>query len=121
VRHDDLVVRTEHQVALVVQLAQRVLVERVALRRPAGDGERAIDGKPDVLRVHARTLRRSRDRGRRRETHDSPTAPHRFRPAAIPSPLDAIKRFMSDNNAVIMMVVLLLFGAKLLGDGLAVV
>jgi Sap, sulfolipid-1-addressing protein len=36
------------------------------------------------------------------------------------SPLDAIKRFMADNNAVIMMVVLLLLGAKLLGDGLAV-
>jgi hypothetical protein len=35
-------------------------------------------------------------------------------------PLDAIKRFMSDNNAVIMIVVLLLLGAKLLGDGLAV-
>jgi threonine/homoserine/homoserine lactone efflux protein len=35
-------------------------------------------------------------------------------------PLDAIKRFMSDNNAVIMMVVLLLLGTKLLGDGLAV-
>jgi threonine/homoserine/homoserine lactone efflux protein len=35
-------------------------------------------------------------------------------------PLDAVKRFMSDNNAVIMMVVLLLLGAKLLGDGLAV-
>jgi len=34
-------------------------------------------------------------------------------------PLAAIKRFMSDNNAVIMMVVLLLLGAKLLGDGLA--
>lgn len=32
-------------------------------------------------------------------------------------PLEAIKRFMSDNNAVIMMVVLLLLGAKLLGDG----
>jgi threonine/homoserine/homoserine lactone efflux protein len=35
-------------------------------------------------------------------------------------PLDAIRRFMSDNNAVIMMVVLTLLGAKLLGDGLAV-
>lgn len=35
--------------------------------------------------------------------------------------LDAIRRFMSDNNAVIMMVVLLLLGAKLLGDGLAVI
>jgi threonine/homoserine/homoserine lactone efflux protein len=35
-------------------------------------------------------------------------------------PLAAVKQFMSDNNAVIMMVVLLLIGAKLLGDGLAV-
>jgi threonine/homoserine/homoserine lactone efflux protein len=35
-------------------------------------------------------------------------------------PLGVIKRFMADNNAVIMMVVLLLLGAKLLGDGLAV-
>jgi hypothetical protein len=35
-------------------------------------------------------------------------------------PLAAVKRFMADNNAVIMMVVLLLLGAKLLGDGLAV-
>jgi threonine/homoserine/homoserine lactone efflux protein len=34
--------------------------------------------------------------------------------------LDAIRQFMSDNNAVIMMVVLLLLGAKLLGDGLGV-
>ena len=34
--------------------------------------------------------------------------------------LTGIKQFMSDNNAVIMMVVLLLLGAKLLGDGLAV-
>ncbi|HEX6698003.1 MAG TPA: GAP family protein [Solirubrobacteraceae bacterium] len=34
--------------------------------------------------------------------------------------LEAIKRFMSENNAVIMMVVLLLLGAKLLGDGLGV-
>jgi threonine/homoserine/homoserine lactone efflux protein len=34
-------------------------------------------------------------------------------------PLAGIRRFMSDNNAVIMMVVLLLLGAKLLGDGFA--
>ena len=34
--------------------------------------------------------------------------------------LDAIRRFMFENNAVIIMVVLLLLGAKLLGDGLAV-
>jgi threonine/homoserine/homoserine lactone efflux protein len=34
-------------------------------------------------------------------------------------PLAAVKQFMSDNNAVIMMIVLLLLGAKLLGDGLA--
>ncbi len=35
-------------------------------------------------------------------------------------PLEVVKQFMTDNNAVIMMVVLLLLGAKLLGDGLAV-
>ena len=35
-------------------------------------------------------------------------------------PLDAIKRFMADNSAVIMTIVLLLLGAKLFGDGLAV-
>jgi threonine/homoserine/homoserine lactone efflux protein len=34
-------------------------------------------------------------------------------------PLAAVQQFMSANNAVIMMVVLLLLGAKLLGDGLA--
>lgn len=33
-------------------------------------------------------------------------------------PLAAVKQFMTDNNAVIMMVVLLLLGANLLGDGL---
>ena len=33
-------------------------------------------------------------------------------------PLAVIGRFMGDNNAVIMMVILLLLGAKLLGDGL---
>lgn len=33
-------------------------------------------------------------------------------------PLAALRRFMSDNNAVIMMVLLLVLGAKLLGDGL---
>jgi threonine/homoserine/homoserine lactone efflux protein len=34
-------------------------------------------------------------------------------------PLAAVKQFMADNNPVILMVVLLLLGAKLLGDGLA--
>lgn len=34
--------------------------------------------------------------------------------------LAAVKAFMAENNAVIMMVVLLLLGAKLLGDGLGV-
>ena len=33
-------------------------------------------------------------------------------------PLSAVGKFMSENSAVIMMVVLLLLGAKLLGDGL---
>jgi threonine/homoserine/homoserine lactone efflux protein len=41
-------------------------------------------------------------------------------PGRAERPLDAVKRFMADNNSVIMMVVLLLIGAKLLGDGLAV-
>jgi threonine/homoserine/homoserine lactone efflux protein len=35
------------------------------------------------------------------------------------APLNSVSRFMSDNNAVIMMVVLLVLGAKILGDGLA--
>ena len=34
-------------------------------------------------------------------------------------PLAAIKEFMTDHNAVIMMVVLLVLGAKLLGNGIA--
>lgn len=33
------------------------------------------------------------------------------------APLASMKQFMSDHNAVIMMVVLLVFGAKLVGDG----
>jgi len=36
-------------------------------------------------------------------------------------PLAVVKQFMAENNAVIMMVILLLLGAKLLGDGLAYV
>ena len=34
-------------------------------------------------------------------------------------PLESIKEFMADHNAVIMMVVLLVLGAKLLGSGIA--
>lgn len=34
-------------------------------------------------------------------------------------PLDSVKRFMIANNTVIMMIVLVLLGAKILGDGLA--
>ena len=34
-------------------------------------------------------------------------------------PLGAVKEFMADHNAVIMMIILLLLGAKLLGDGIA--
>lgn len=40
-------------------------------------------------------------------------------PTAAAKPLDAIKEFMSDHNAVIMFVVLLVLGAKLIGDGLS--
>jgi len=39
-------------------------------------------------------------------------------PSRAERPLAAVTRFMSDNNAVIMMVILVLLGAKLLGDGL---
>lgn len=39
-------------------------------------------------------------------------------PAKATAPLASIKEFMADHNAVIMMVVLLVFGAKLLGQGL---
>lgn len=40
-------------------------------------------------------------------------------PGRAVGPLAGLKKFMTDNSAVIMMVVLLLIGAKLLGDGLA--
>lgn len=42
-----------------------------------------------------------------------------FASAKAAAPLGTIKEFMSDHNAVIMMVVLLVLGAKLLGAGLA--
>ncbi len=40
-------------------------------------------------------------------------------PDRAAGPLASIKAFMSAHNAVIMMVVLLLLGAKLIGTGLA--
>jgi threonine/homoserine/homoserine lactone efflux protein len=40
-------------------------------------------------------------------------------PARAERPLAAVKQFMGDNNATIMMVVLLLLGTKILGDALA--
>lgn len=40
-------------------------------------------------------------------------------PAHAVPPLTAVRQFMADNNATIMMVILLLLGAKLLGDSLA--
>jgi hypothetical protein len=40
-------------------------------------------------------------------------------PKVAAGPLAAIKQFMSDHNNVIMFVVLLILGAKLLGDGIA--
>jgi hypothetical protein len=42
-------------------------------------------------------------------------------PGKAEGPLDVIKEFMSDHGAVIMMVVLLILGAKLLGQGLGAV
>jgi len=40
-------------------------------------------------------------------------------PARATKPLAAVRQFMADNNATIMMVILLILGAKLLGDALA--
>jgi threonine/homoserine/homoserine lactone efflux protein len=40
-------------------------------------------------------------------------------PVKAARPLTSIKQFMSDHNAVIMMVVLLILGAKMLGEGIA--
>ncbi len=42
-----------------------------------------------------------------------------FAPTKAAGPLDSIKQFMTQYNAVIMMVVLLILGAKLLGQGIA--
>jgi threonine/homoserine/homoserine lactone efflux protein len=39
--------------------------------------------------------------------------------ATAAKPLASIKQFMSDHNAVIMMVLFLVLGAKLIGDGIA--
>ena len=39
-------------------------------------------------------------------------------PRRSAAPLATVKQFMSDHNAVIMMVILLILGAKLIGDGL---
>ena len=41
-----------------------------------------------------------------------------FAERAAAGPLDHIKQFMADHNAVIMMVVLLVLGAKVLGQGI---
>ena len=41
-------------------------------------------------------------------------------PSAAAAPLASIKTFMSAHNSVIMMVILLVLGAKLIGDGLGV-
>jgi threonine/homoserine/homoserine lactone efflux protein len=43
---------------------------------------------------------------------------HLVAPKAAQRPLGAIKTFMSDNNATIMMVILLILGLKVLGDAL---
>ena len=40
-------------------------------------------------------------------------------PTRAAKPLAAVKQFMADNNAAIMMVILVILGAKILGDALA--
>jgi threonine/homoserine/homoserine lactone efflux protein len=47
-----------------------------------------------------------------------PVAIYLVAPAKADRPLAAVKEFMSDHNAAIMMVVLLVLGAKLLGNGI---
>ena len=47
-----------------------------------------------------------------------PVAFYLVAPNAAGKPLASIKEFMSDHNAVIMMIVLLVLGAKLLGQGM---
>ena len=42
-----------------------------------------------------------------------------FAPTTAASPLTSIKQFMAEHNAVIMMIVLLVLGAKVLGQGIA--
>jgi threonine/homoserine/homoserine lactone efflux protein len=44
---------------------------------------------------------------------------HALAPERSAGPLESVKRLMLDNGAVILMVVLLVLGAKLLGDGIA--
>lgn len=39
-------------------------------------------------------------------------------PRAATEPLDAVRRFMTDNNTTIMMVLLLVLGLKILGDAI---
>lgn len=48
-----------------------------------------------------------------------PVAFYLFAPQTAAKPLQAIKEFMTDHNAVIMFVVLLVLGAKLIGNGIA--
>ena len=44
---------------------------------------------------------------------------HALAPERSAGPLESVKRLMLDNGAVILMVILLVLGAKLLGDGIA--
>ncbi|MDT5023686.1 MAG: hypothetical protein QOE61_112 [Micromonosporaceae bacterium] len=60
VRHYDSVITIKNDVALLVQLAQHAVSKRAGLRRPARLRERAIDGKPNILDVHAASLPRRR-------------------------------------------------------------
>jgi hypothetical protein len=47
--HEDLAVLVEDDMALPVELAQHVLVERAAHRGASGVGERPVDRDPHVL------------------------------------------------------------------------
>jgi hypothetical protein len=65
---------------LLVQLAQRAVSERAGLRRPARLRERAIDGKPNILDVHAARLPPGVGEPCVRPTSDGPYIHYSFEP-----------------------------------------
>ena len=109
-------------------------IDRFTAGKSFGLGVAPVRRQPEEPRPDVRRRRvdrpgraeRWRERHRRRHLRDHRVA-HGRRPGALlpvrpPSSarlLDEIKQFMSEHNAVIMFVLLLVLGAKLLGNGIA--